>query len=235
MPLRTRKLGFARQLATTALRGRRPDDPGGTCKTSFCMGLTGEKQSLSARWRKSIKQLSLFDRFPTPAVARGSSYPDELELPSGRAGPAYAAGAVPPGTRYGPAGRENWAEKTPAKRPVRVPSGTPGPGPLAPKPVTSRGGEVSPHYRAPKIRTARPRSRTRSQSAQQIAKPVTPHSRAVAKKSPPTAQPPIDSPDIRPSPSTNHRPSPSITAHNRSKISSIVPTPSTARNLFCFL
>ncbi len=116
----------------------------------------------------------------------------------------------------------------------RVPSGTPGPGPLAPKPVTSRGGEVSPHYRAPKIRTARPRSRTRSQSAQQIAKPVTPHSRAVAKKSPPTAQPPIDSPDIR-HPPTNHRPSPSITAHNRSKISSIVPTPSTARNLFCFL
>jgi hypothetical protein len=28
-----------------------------------------------------------------------SSYPDELELASGRPGPAYAAGAVPPGTR----------------------------------------------------------------------------------------------------------------------------------------
>ena len=36
-----------------------------------------------------------------------SSYPDEQGLPSGRAGPAYAAGAVPSGTRYGPSGREN--------------------------------------------------------------------------------------------------------------------------------
>jgi hypothetical protein len=43
VPLGTRKLGFARQLATTALRGRRPGDPGGTGKTSFCMGLPGEK------------------------------------------------------------------------------------------------------------------------------------------------------------------------------------------------
>ena len=43
VPLGTRKLGFARQLATTALRGRRPGDPGGTGKTSFCWGLTGEK------------------------------------------------------------------------------------------------------------------------------------------------------------------------------------------------
>ena len=81
VPLGTRKLGFARQLATTALRGRRPDDPGGTCKTSFCMGLTGEKQSLSARWRKSIKQLSLFDRFPTPAVARGGFPAHRRDLP----------------------------------------------------------------------------------------------------------------------------------------------------------
>ncbi len=31
---------------------------------------------------------SLFGRFPTPALARGASYPDELELASGRPGPA---------------------------------------------------------------------------------------------------------------------------------------------------
>ena len=43
------KIGFARQQATTALRGRRPSDPGGTGKTSFCMGLTGEKNCLCPR------------------------------------------------------------------------------------------------------------------------------------------------------------------------------------------
>ena len=40
----------------------------------------------------------LFDRFPTPAVARGSSYPDEQGLPYAGGGP-YAGQAVPPGTR----------------------------------------------------------------------------------------------------------------------------------------
>ncbi len=51
--------------------------------------------ALSARWRKSIKQRELFGRFPTPAVARGSSHTDKQELRSGRAGPAYAAEARP--------------------------------------------------------------------------------------------------------------------------------------------
>ncbi len=64
------------------------------------------------------------NRFPTPAVARGSSYPDKLELASGRPGRPYAGRAVPPGTRYGPSGREkptkshrmgHSAEKIPAK------------------------------------------------------------------------------------------------------------------------
>ena len=55
--------------------------------------------ALSARWRNLVKQHKLFDQVPTPAVARGSSYPDEQELRSGRAGPAYAAEAGPPGTR----------------------------------------------------------------------------------------------------------------------------------------
>ncbi len=75
----------------------------------------------------------LFGRFPTPAVARGALFRspagisidfayakrlkslfrragdrlgNKLKLASGRPGPAYAAEAVPSGTRYWPAGRE---------------------------------------------------------------------------------------------------------------------------------
>ncbi len=51
--------------------------------------------ALSARWRILAKQLTLFRQYPTPVIARGPSYPDKLELRSGRAGPAYAAGARP--------------------------------------------------------------------------------------------------------------------------------------------
>ena len=52
------------------------------------------------------KQLMLFGQSPTPAVARGSSYPDEQGLPYAGGGP-YAGRAVPPGTRHWPFGREN--------------------------------------------------------------------------------------------------------------------------------
>ncbi len=44
--------------------------------------------ALSARWRILAKQHELFRQYPTPAVAHGSSYPDELKLRSGRAGSA---------------------------------------------------------------------------------------------------------------------------------------------------
>ena len=81
MPLGTRKLELAQQQATTALRGRRPGDPGGTGKTSFCMGLTGEKQSLSARWRKSIKQ----PRVVWPISYSSSRARDELSRREGTA------------------------------------------------------------------------------------------------------------------------------------------------------
>ena len=49
----------------------------------------------SARWRILAKQRELFRQYPTPAVARGPCYLKKRELRSGRAGPAYAAGARP--------------------------------------------------------------------------------------------------------------------------------------------
>ena len=95
----------------TALRGRRPQ------RTS----LNQENHNKSPEWgprrdrrccashspsgRKTVfvrapaKSCSnacpAFERFRPLGAARGSSYPDEQELPSGRAGPAYAAGARP--------------------------------------------------------------------------------------------------------------------------------------------
>ncbi len=144
--------------------------PAGLAKLRFAGAIRLQKQSSSARWRKWIKQLTLFDPFPTPAVARGifertalrprgpplrrtgapigrsTGHPGEKhslsarwcrsglsvaicmsrapgdsfyfaeceivesllrrgarglrELASSRPGSAYAAGAVPPGTRY---------------------------------------------------------------------------------------------------------------------------------------
>ncbi len=54
----------------------------------------------------------LFGQSPTPAVARGSSYPDEQGLPYAGGGP-YAGRAVPPGTRHGPSGRETFSVRAP--------------------------------------------------------------------------------------------------------------------------
>ncbi len=85
--------------------------PGGRCLPAAVGAIRARKQSLTARWRKWIKQLTLFDPFPTPAVARGRAIPTSWNCP-------YAGRAVPPGTRYGPSGRKKRAETTPAKRPV---------------------------------------------------------------------------------------------------------------------
>ncbi len=71
--------------------------------------------ALSARWRILAKQLTLFRQYPTPVIARGPSYPDELELRSGRAGRPYAGRARPKGVLLACRERKSVSVRAPAK------------------------------------------------------------------------------------------------------------------------
>ena len=66
-----------------------------------------KKRSLSARLGDSF--YFAVSKIVESLLRRGArgDYPYELELRSSRAGCPYAGRAVPPGTRYGPFGREN--------------------------------------------------------------------------------------------------------------------------------
>ncbi len=140
VPLGTRKLESARQHATTALP-RGAACPRWAGDAAHRWGLTGEKTGfVRAPWRFILFRPM---RNSESLLRRGarSSYPNEQGLPYAGGGP-YAGRAVPPGTRHylfsenfspgrpgscaerHPDGRENWAETTPVKRPVGVPSST---------------------------------------------------------------------------------------------------------------
>ena len=76
--------------------------------------------SSSARWRILTNQLTLLGQYPTPAVARGSSYPNKRKLRSGRAGRPYAGQARPKGVLLAIRARK-LCKRKPSPR---VPSGT---------------------------------------------------------------------------------------------------------------
>jgi hypothetical protein len=79
---------------------------GDQCRSALGRGHPGEKHSLSARWRK----LELARQQEGTALGPG--------------GPRVLAVSRRYFVSLGPAGREKRTEKTPAKRPVDVPSGT---------------------------------------------------------------------------------------------------------------
>ena len=75
-------------------RASRPPSAG-SCAARHSNRACRLQPAWSARWRILAKQRELFRQYPTPAVARGPCYLKKRELRSGRAGPAYAAGARP--------------------------------------------------------------------------------------------------------------------------------------------
>ena len=120
VPLGTRRLELARQQTTTALRGRRPQrtslnqenhnkspewGPRRDRRCFVSLGPDGrEKRSLSARWRKSAKQLLVVWPISYSSSRARGDYPYEQELPYADGGPTKA-------------------KITPAKHPTGAPGG----------------------------------------------------------------------------------------------------------------
>ncbi len=129
-----RQRGFliSQQTAPVGRASRRPPTRREPCSLrSLALPLAPTRRSTATRHGPRAggnrsNNRELFDRFPTPAVARGSSYPDELELPYAGGGP-YAGQARPQGVllairarKLCPKNQSSRAERHPRQNTQRV-------------------------------------------------------------------------------------------------------------------